>query len=97
MARGGDTSADLTLPFLGGNPRKVNRSTGRLQTETDEVSAEAPGIGEILISNFEASLIRRKPGSEISGVPASLIKPTSLPSLSLSIKRVNLVLSESLL
>ena len=46
--------------------------------ETAAATAEAPGIGIILMSFLTHSLIKIFPGSEILGVPASEIKETFL-------------------
>ena len=60
--------------------------TGRSETLSDAVKEEAPGIGDIVIFNLEASLISKYPGSEMRGVPASLIRPMSFPFFKISIK-----------
>ena len=44
------------------------------------IKAVGPGKHEIFIPLFIASLVKRNPGSEIHGVPASVIKEMILPS-----------------
>ena len=67
-------------PFLGGRkPSKRNRSVGRPEDTNAAKDAEAPGIASIVISCTNASLISLYAGSEIPGVPASVITAKSFP------------------
>ena len=60
------------------------------------IAEVTPGIGTILMPFSIAALTKYLPGSEIKGVPASLIIATSFPSRILLIKTLVLVFSENL-
>ena len=59
--------------------------TGGLGPTNDDVTALAPGIGVTFILLVIANFINLIPGSEITGVPASLTNATDLPFFNVSI------------
>ena len=76
----------VCLPFLTGkNPSKTNLSLGKPEFTSAGIKAVAPGRQSISISFSTHALTKRKPGSEIAGVPASLIKAMLTPDFNFSI------------
>ena len=65
-----------------GSRKPTNRkpSSGSGQTERAAVTALGPGTGNTATSRSRHALTRRKPGSEISGVPASETSATCSPA-----------------
>lgn len=57
----------------------MNRSDGNPAADSAAISAQEPGTGTTRIPSACAWRTRWKPGSEISGVPASEISATSSP------------------
>jgi len=68
------------LCLLGKKPSKTKRSVGRPATDSAAVSALAPGMGLTAMPAACAARVRRKPGSLISGVPASEISAIDSPA-----------------
>ena len=66
----------------GGKPSKQNRSLGRPETASAVVTADGPGSEVTLIPASTARRVRRYPGSETPGMPASVMIRTVLPSWS---------------
>ena len=67
---------------MGKNPINTNFSVLNPLTDNAEVIAEAPGIGIILTSGefLKIKSMSSLPGSDIPGVPASVIKARLFPS-----------------
>ena len=66
--------------FFGKKPPKKNSLVGKPDTVSDAITDEAPGIlvtSRFLFMQFLTSLY---PGSDISGVPASLVNAITFPS-----------------
>ena len=71
------------LPFLGGkNPSNKNLSVGNPELTKAAKTADGPGTASTLEPISIAFLTNLYAGSEIAGVPASVITATSLPSVS---------------
>ncbi len=71
-------------PFLGGrNPSKINRSDGNPEFTSAGINAVAPGRDSTSIWDSIQALTNRKPGSEIPGVPASVINAMDIPDFNL--------------
>ena len=77
----GDAGAPLA--FAGGrNPSNMNRSVGKPATVSAASTAEAPGSAVTAWPAARAARASLKPGSEISGVPASETSATAAPAAS---------------
>src|SRR6266702_2392559 len=63
----------------GKKPTKRNSSLGRPEAEREASSAEGPGIGTTGMQCRRHSVTRRCPGSETSGIPASLTSAIFAP------------------
>ena len=73
-------SSLVCLPFLcGKKPSKQNLSEGRPELTRAGTNAVAPGKVSTSIAFLMHSLTNRKPGSEIPGVPASVIRAIVTP------------------
>ena len=69
-------------PFLWGKkPSKTNLSQGNPEFTKAGTKAVAPGKHSTSISFSTQALTNKNPGSEIAGVPASLIKAMVIPNL----------------
>ena len=75
----------LFFLFSGKNPKKVNSVVSRPEQINAFTNAQAPGIGTILISFSIHCLTISSPGSEMPGVPASVINAIFLLSFNFSI------------
>ena len=79
-------SSFFVLPFLcGRNPSKRNLSLGIPDWISAETNAVAPGKHSTGILFSIHALINKNPGSEIPGVPASLIIAIIVPFFNFSI------------
>lgn len=67
-------------PGRGKNPKKENSDDGTALATMAASAAQAPGTGTMRRSAAAAAATSWKPGSEMQGVPASLISATDLPS-----------------
>ena len=76
----------LFVFFLGRKPKNKNESALKPDTESADMTAEAPGIGITSILLLRASFTSWAPGSDIAGTPASLTKTTFFPFFNSSIK-----------
>ena len=65
--------------LAGRNPLKRNESGGRPLATSAARNADAPGIGTTGTPCRMASVIRRNPGSEIPGMPASVTSAIFAP------------------
>ena len=64
-------------PFFGGkNPSNINLSVGKPEDTSEAKTADGPGIDSILHPTFIACLTNLYAGSDIAGVPASVITAT---------------------
>ena len=79
-ARAPSMRARRAPSFGGRNPSKKKRSVGRPATVSAASTADAPGIGVIAWPAPATSRTSLKPGSEISGVPASDTSAIAAPS-----------------
>ena len=71
----------VCLPFLSGkNPSKTNLSLGKPLFTNAGTKAVAPGRHSTAILFSTQARVKRKPGSEIAGVPASLINAMVSPA-----------------
>ena len=68
--------------FGGRKPSNTKRSLGRPATDSAAIAAQAPGTGMQRMPAARAARTSRKPGSLISGVPASEISATASPACS---------------
>ena len=59
---------------------------GNPDTLIAAVKDDGPGMGITFIESFRAFFTSKYPGSEIRGVPASVISAISFPDLSLEMK-----------
>ena len=73
---------------------KRNLSEANPDPTNEAVTALGPGIGVTLIPLFIAKTINLIPGSDITGVPASLTNAIDSPFLILSTKNINFCLDE---
>ena len=78
----GDARAPRWPSFGGRKPSKKNRSVGRPATVSAASAAEAPGTAVTACPASRAARTSLKPGSEISGVPASDTSATASPAAS---------------
>ena len=66
--------------LAGRKPSKAKRSLGRPATLSAAISADAPGTGLTFTPAARAARTSRKPGSDTSGVPASLTSASDSPA-----------------
>ena len=65
--------------FCGRKPSKQNLSDGKPELTRAGINADGPGRVSTEILSLIHSLTRRKPGSEIEGVPASVTRAKVSP------------------
>ena len=78
---------------MGKNPSKTNRSLGSPEFTNAGTKAVAPGKHSIAIPSSTHALVNKNPGSDIAGVPASLISAISRPDFNLSTKLFKILCS----
>ena len=72
---------ERSWPLRSRNPSKIKRSVGRPLITNAMIKAAGPGIAETMCEESIAARTKREPGSLIPGVPASVTRQTSRPSL----------------
>ena len=70
----------LSAFSLGKKPKNAKELRSKPETESAFTAAQQPGIPTMRIPASTAALISSFPGSEIQGVPASVITATFFPS-----------------
>ena len=88
-------SISFSFLFLGRNPKNLKLSISKPETLKAVIMEVTPGIGTICIPSAINSFTKYLPGSEIKGVPASLIIAISFPWCSCWISPEVLLFSEN--